>query len=66
MSFLYSTTFLLQAQWVSANQVDFLVADYSNGGAEIFFASHLEHERKPLMPGDNFKGEVTLKLVSQE
>lgn len=52
--------------FVSGSRVDFLVADYSNGGAEIFFASHLEHERKPLKPGDNFKGEVTLKLVSQE
>jgi len=52
--------------YVNGNHVNFLVADYSNGGAEIFFASHLEHERKPLKPGDNFKGEVILKLVRQE
>lgn len=52
--------------WVNGNHVNFLVADYSNGGAEIFFASHLEHERRPMNPGDRFRGEVTLKLVSKE
>ena len=49
--------------WVNGNGINFLVADYSNGGAEIFFASHLESERRPLKTGDNFAGSVTLKLL---
>ena len=52
--------------WVNGNSVNFLVADYSNGGAEIFFASHLESERRPLKKGDKFEGEVTLKVVLPE
>ncbi len=52
--------------WVNGNSISFLVADYSNGGAEIFFASHLESERKPLKKGDRFEGEVTLKVVLPE
>ncbi|MBK7710060.1 MAG: glycoside hydrolase family 2 [Bacteroidales bacterium] len=50
--------------WVKGNSVNFLIADYSNGGAEIFFASHLESERRPLNRGDKFEGLVTLKIVS--
>jgi hypothetical protein len=49
--------------WVNGSSISFLVADYSNGGAEIFFASHLEAERKPLAPGDIFRGSVTLVPV---
>jgi len=49
--------------YVNANSINFLVADYSNGGAEIFYSSHLESERRPLKPGDKFEGEVTLKIV---
>ena len=52
--------------FVNGNSVNFLVADYSNGGAEIFFASHLESERRPLKKGDVFKGEVTLKIVTSK
>lgn len=51
--------------WVNDNKINFLVAGYSNGGGEMFFASHLESERKPLKPGDKFKGEVTLKIITQ-
>ncbi len=50
--------------FVNNNSIDFLVADYSNGGAEIFFASHLETERRPLKTGDIFEGAVTLKVIS--
>ena len=50
--------------YVNGNKVNFLVADYSNGGAEIFFASHLESERRPLKTGDVFEGKVTLKVVT--
>jgi hypothetical protein len=52
--------------FMNGNIINFLVADYSNGGAEIFFASHLEPERKPLKTGDVFKGRVVLKLISHE
>jgi hypothetical protein len=52
--------------YVNGNSINFLVADYSNGGAEIFFASHLESERRPLNAGDKFEGEVTLKVVRPE
>jgi hypothetical protein len=52
--------------FVNGNSINFLVADYSNGGAEIFFAAHLESERRPLNIGDQFKGEVTLRIVRPE
>jgi hypothetical protein len=52
--------------YVNGNSINFLVADYSNGGAEIFFASHLESERRPLKTGDKFEGEVTMKVVRTE
>jgi beta-galactosidase len=52
--------------FVNGNSINFLVADYSNGGAEIFFASHLESERRPLNTGDTFEGEVTLKVVTSK
>jgi hypothetical protein len=52
--------------WVNGNLINFLVADYSNGGAEIFFASHLESERRPLKTGDKFEGKVELKIVRHE
>jgi len=50
--------------WVSGSSVRFLVADYSNGGAEIFFASHLEAERRPLHKGDRFDGLVELRVIN--
>jgi beta-galactosidase len=52
--------------FVNGGSISFLVADYSNGGAEIFFASHLESERKPLKKGDKFEGEVRLKIVTSK
>lgn len=52
--------------FVKGNSINFLVADYSNGGAEIFFASHLESERRPLKKGDKFEGVVNLKVVRSE
>lgn len=52
--------------YVNGNKINFLVADYSNGGGEMFFASHLEFERKPLKTGDKFNGEVTLKIVTEK
>jgi beta-galactosidase len=52
--------------FVNGDRVNFLVADYSNGGGEMFFASHLEFERKPLKPGDKFEGKVTLKIIAEK
>jgi len=49
--------------FVNGSSINFLVADYSNGGAEIFFASHLESERRPLKAGDKFEGSVKLNVV---
>jgi beta-galactosidase/beta-glucuronidase len=50
--------------FVNGNRIDFLVADYSNGGGEMFFASHMESERKTLKTGDTFKGQAILKIVT--
>ncbi len=52
--------------YANGNSVNFLVAGYSNGGAEIFFASHLEAERRPLKTGDVFEGDVTLRVVTSK
>ncbi len=52
--------------YMDGNSIDFLVADYSNGGAEIFFASHLEAGRKPLKQGDKFEGKVSMRIVVPE
>jgi beta-galactosidase len=52
--------------YVNGHVINFLVADYSNGGGEMFFAPHLEFERKPLKAGDKFTGKVTLKIISQK
>jgi beta-galactosidase len=50
--------------YVNGTGINFLVADYSNGGGEMFFSSHLESERRPLKPGDKFQGEVTLTIAA--
>ena len=52
--------------YVNGKSINFLVAGYSNGGAEIFFASHLEEERRPLAKGDKFEGVVTLNIVTSK
>ena len=52
--------------WVNGSSVSFLVAGYTNGGAEIFFASHLEDERKPLAEGDTFSSSVTLMPLGKK
>jgi|WetSurMetagenome_2_1015567.scaffolds.fasta_scaffold01877_7 beta-galactosidase len=52
--------------WVDGEITNFLVADYSNGGGEMFFASHLEFERKPLKAGDKFNGKVRLEIVARK
>jgi hypothetical protein len=52
--------------FAETNSIKFLVADYSNGGAEIFFASHLESERRPLARGDKFEGLVKLKVINKK
>jgi hypothetical protein len=50
--------------FVNGHVINFLVADYSNGGGEMFFASHLESERRPLKRGDKFSGKSILKIIS--
>lgn len=50
--------------YVNGRSVNFLLADYSNGGGEMFFASHLESERRPLHAGDRFSGQVILRIIS--
>jgi beta-galactosidase len=52
--------------YADGNSISFLVAGYSNGGAEIFFASHLEAERRPLKTGDVFEGAVSLKVITSK
>lgn len=40
-----------------------LVAQYSNGGAESFFSSHDQGNRKPLKKGDELEDTVNLELI---
>lgn len=44
-------------------EVDFLVADFSTGGGDMFFNGHYSKERKPLKKGSVIGGKVTLQLV---
>lgn len=52
--------------FVNDGKISFLAADYFNGGAEIFFRSHLANERNPLKRGDHFRGSITLNLINGE
>lgn len=45
------------------NDINFLVADYSTGGGDIFFSGHYKDERKKLVEGSVIKGSVKLQLV---
>ncbi len=48
--------------WVGDGVIHWLIADYSNAGAEGFFRSHAAVEDKPLKVGDTIDGVVRLKL----
>jgi len=54
------------SSFVNDGKISFLVADYFNGGAEIFFRSHLANERNPLKRGDHFRESITLNLINGE
>jgi hypothetical protein len=52
--------------FVEDGRVKLLVADFSTGGADIFLASHYQHERRPLEAGDLVEGEVELAMLPGE
>jgi hypothetical protein len=51
--------------WVDGAQVRLLVANYSNAGAEKFFARHASVGYAPLKKGDKVEGKVRLRLLPQ-
>jgi beta-galactosidase len=48
--------------WVGEHAIHWLIAEYSNAGAEGFFRSHAAVEDKPLKVGDNISGVIHLQL----
>ena len=50
--------------FAEGDRIRLLVAGYSTGGADMFFASHLANERKPLKKGTILEDTVHLELVS--
>jgi hypothetical protein len=45
-------------------RVGWLIADFSTGGGDIFFAPHHKMDDRPLEAGDTIRGSFTLTLVS--
>jgi len=50
--------------FVDGGRIRLVVAGYSTGGADLFFASHLANERRPLKKGGVLEDTVHLELVS--
>jgi hypothetical protein len=48
--------------WVDSSGTHMLVASFFTGGGDMFFSSHHQKERKPIKPGDVWKGTVHLSL----
>lgn len=49
--------------YVDKENINFLVADFSTGGGDIFFATHYKDERKNLLEGSEIKGSVQIQLI---
>jgi hypothetical protein len=52
--------------WRTDKAVNFLVADYSNGGSERFLATHSRKDERPLKPGDKVTGTIRLEIYRPE
>ena len=52
--------------WVDGDNISFLVAGFSTGGGDLFFASHYRNERRPLKKGDTFSGKTNILFVAGE
>jgi len=49
--------------WRTDKEVNVLIADYSNGGAERFLRDLANKDDRPLKVGDKVSGKVTIRLV---
>ena len=49
--------------WLQDDAIRLLVADFSTGGADPYFARHLAGERRPIDKGDILKDTVHLELI---
>jgi beta-galactosidase len=49
--------------WRTGNEVNVLVADYSNGGGEKFLRNLVRKDDRPLKVGDTVSGKITIKAV---
>ena len=50
--------------WLQADAIRLLVASFSTGGADPYFARHLAGERRPIDKGDILKDTVHLELIN--
>ncbi len=50
--------------FLDGDRVGWLIADFSTGGGDIFFAPHHKMDDRPLEAGDTIRGSFTLSLVS--
>jgi hypothetical protein len=50
--------------FLDGERVGWLIADFSTGGGDIFFASHHKMDDRPLEAGDTIRGAFVLSLVS--
>ncbi|MBM3310557.1 MAG: glycoside hydrolase family 2, partial [Candidatus Aminicenantes bacterium] len=50
--------------FLDKDRVGWLIADFSTGGGDMFFASHHKMDDRPLEPGDVIKGSFALSFVS--
>lgn len=52
--------------YIEDENVKLLIADYTNGGYDPFFRSHVQDKYSPLKEGSIIKGTVTIQLISQQ
>ena len=52
--------------FVDGEGIGFLVADYSTGGADIFFSEHYKDERRKLNKGSLIEGSIKIQLVESK
>ena len=50
--------------FLDGDRVGWLIADFSTGGGDIFFAPHHKMDDRPLEAGDAVRGSFVLSLIS--
>lgn len=50
--------------FLDGDRVGWLIADFSTGGGDIFFAPHHRMDDRPLAPGDTISGKISLTFVT--